>query len=286
MGEEPSGAEEDSEALRVLTLNLWHRSGDWPARREAIVRGISQLAPDVVGFQEVEALERDDGSIANQAEEIAVRCGMRMTYGVSHSSALPDGGRRHFGNAVLSRFPVTRSTCRPLPEGRRDEPRSVLHCVLGTPWGPVPVFVTHLAWRLDAGSDRVRQVRYLVRIVDELCPREAQGFPPVLLGDLNAEPDTDEIRYLTGLSSLRPPADRFADAWRYGGAGPGYTYDPVNPFAALSEEPARRIDYILVRGPGDDGLGRPRNPRLALAHPYDGVHASDHFGVVTNLEVP
>ena len=279
MGEEPGG-------LRVLTLNLWHRSDDWSARRSAVVRGVSELAPDIIGFQEVEALVEADGRTANQAEEIAVQCGMPMTYGISHSSALPGGRRRHFGNAVLSRFPVMRSTCRPLPDGRQDEPRSVLHCVLATPWGQVPVFVTHLAWREDAGPDRVRQVRALVQIVDELCPPDAEGFPPVLLGDLNAGPEADEIRYLTGPSSPPSPDARFVDAWTHGGVGPGYTFDPVNPFAALNEEPARRIDYILVRGPGDAGPGRPRDPRLALAHPYDGVHASDHFGVVTNLEVP
>ena len=39
--------------LRVLTLNLWHDSGPWPARRERIREWIDRLAPDLIAFQEV-----------------------------------------------------------------------------------------------------------------------------------------------------------------------------------------------------------------------------------------
>jgi hypothetical protein len=46
--------------IRVATLNLWMRSGDWPARRRVLRDGFAALAPDVVGFQEVETGEGGD----------------------------------------------------------------------------------------------------------------------------------------------------------------------------------------------------------------------------------
>lgn len=277
--------------LSVVTLNIWGRRGDWPARREVLVRRLAELDPDVVGLQEVESLVHADGRVDNQVDELAARLDMHTAYGVSHSWTGADGVRHDFGNAVLSRFPVSDAACFPLPKAERDEPRSVLACVVQAPRGPVPVLVTHLAWRLEAGADRLRQVRELVGVAERRHPTPPDdddpawaAFPPVLLADLNAEPESDELRYLTGLTTLGGTGVRWADAWRYGGAGPGYTYDPENPCAASTHEHARRIDYVLVRGPGDGGAGRPCGPRLAFTEPENGVYASDHFGVAVELE--
>lgn len=259
--------------LRVVTLNIWGRRGDWPSRREVLVRRLAELDPDVVGLQEVESLAHADGRVDNQVDELAARLDM------------------HTAHAVLSRFPVSDAACFPLPKAERDEPRSVLACVVQAPRGPVPVLVTHLAWRLEAGADRLRQVRELVGVAERRHPTPPDdddqawaAFPPVLLADLNAEPESDELRYLTGLTTLGGTGVRWADAWRYGGAGPGHTYDPENPYAASTHEHARRIDYVLVRGPGGGGAGRPCGPRLAFTEPENGVYASDHFGVAVELE--
>jgi endonuclease/exonuclease/phosphatase family metal-dependent hydrolase len=188
---------------------------------------------------------------------------------------------------------VQRTECRPLPLAERDEPRSVLFAVVETPFTPVPVMVTHLAWRLDNSAGRVRQVVDLARIAAELWPERSEHdpddpmyFPVVVLGDLNAEPESDELRYLTGQTSLGTRGVRFADAWRYGGVGPGYTFGPLNRHAAQTHEHGRRIDYVLLRGPGDGGTGLPHEPRLAFTEPRDGVFASDHFGVVVDLAAP
>ncbi|MBI4939855.1 MAG: endonuclease/exonuclease/phosphatase family protein [Actinobacteria bacterium] len=278
--------------LRFVTLNLWGRAGDWPARRAAVLAGLRALAPDVVGLQEVEELEGPDGTVENQAAGLAAELGLHVVYGVSHTRELPDGVTRRFGNALLSRYPLSGSGCRPLPEGRRDEPRSLLHAVVGTPHGPMTVVVTHLAWRLDASADRVRQVVALAACVENLHPSPPDDddpgwldLPPVVLADLNAEPASDEVRFLTGLSAVDGLGVRYADAWRYGGDGEGCTYAPSNPFAARSSEHGRRIDYVLVRGPVDGGLGVPHGPRLAFTEPVGGVHASDHYGVVADLRV-
>jgi hypothetical protein len=38
--------------VRVATLNLWGRRGEWDERRRVLARGFSELAPDLVAFQE------------------------------------------------------------------------------------------------------------------------------------------------------------------------------------------------------------------------------------------
>jgi endonuclease/exonuclease/phosphatase family metal-dependent hydrolase len=279
--------------LRVATLNIWGRSGNWPARREVLRQRVTELDVDVLGLQEVEELVDPDGAALNQAEELARALGFHLAYGISFSRPHPGGGTRHFGNAVLSRFPISSSKCCPLPDAERDEPRSVLFAVVDAPFAPVPFAATHLAWRLDNSAGRVKQVVELARVCEELWPERSEHdpddptyFPVVVLADLNAEPGSDELRYLTGLTSLGARGVRYADVWRYGGAGPGYTYDPLNSYAAEAHEHARRIDYVLVRGPGDGGTGLPREPRLAFTEHLDGVYASDHFGVVVDLAAP
>jgi hypothetical protein len=44
--------------VRVVTLNLWGRRGDWDARRKVIAKGLRELRPDLVAF--IEAIRTDD----------------------------------------------------------------------------------------------------------------------------------------------------------------------------------------------------------------------------------
>lgn len=46
----------------MLTLNLFARHGDWPARRDALRAGFAQLRPDLVTLQE--AVTDADGDTA------------------------------------------------------------------------------------------------------------------------------------------------------------------------------------------------------------------------------
>ena len=107
-------------------------------------------------------------------------------------------------------------------------------------------------------------------------------LPPILMGDMNAEPGADEIRYLGGLTAPEP-AVYFADCFAVRGDGPGYTWHRDNPFAALECSPNRRIDYIFVRGPDRWGRGEPLTARVAFDRPEAGVFASDHYGVYAEL---
>jgi hypothetical protein len=106
----------------------------------------------------------------------------------------------------------------------------------------------------------------------------------VLVADLNADPDADEVRFLRGLTSLGGPTVHFSDCWTSSGrTDPGHTYDRRNPYALRSHEWSRRIDYVFVRGPDQSFRGEPLSARLALDEPTDGVWPSDHFAVFAEI---
>jgi endonuclease/exonuclease/phosphatase family metal-dependent hydrolase len=262
--------------VRVATLNIWHRSDPWPQRLRLIRREIERLRPAVLGLQEV--LRDPDGGC--QAEEIAEGLGYRVVYGPA------DG---HLGNAVLSLLPVTDERTIPLPDLGSGEQRSVVYASVSTPYGALPVFVTHLNWRFDHGYVRLAQVRQALAAIDELAPAERGDLPAILMGDLNADPDSDEMRFLRGLSVVEGRSVFFADAWLYAGDGtPGTTFDRSNAYARAVREPSRRVDYILVRGgPDARQRGEPVHTEVAFTatemHAGETVWASDHFGLCSDI---
>jgi endonuclease/exonuclease/phosphatase family metal-dependent hydrolase len=157
-----------------------------------------------------------------------------------------------------------------------------------TPWGRQPLFVTHLNWKLHHGVVRVKQVVYAAERIFVLAPVEADFLPPVLMGDFNADPTADEIRYLKGQHVIDGRSLYFADVWDYAEpASAGYTYARDNAFALKNGEPNRRIDYIFVRGPDKQMRGEPRNVRRAFDQNVPSsagqVWPSDHYGVVCDL---
>jgi endonuclease/exonuclease/phosphatase family metal-dependent hydrolase len=267
------------ERLRVATLNLWNRQGPWPRRLPLIRAGLAGLDADVIGLQEVLGFP----GAPSQAHEVAP-----AGWHVHHAPAWAVGGGLTFGNAILSRHPLVDEQILALPAPADLDSRTVAFARVDVPGGPVPVFVTHLTFQLHLGHVRCGQVRALVDHVRALAPID--GPPPVLLGDFNADPDSDEMRFLRGLTPLGGECVYFADAWAATAAaeparGPGYTYDRRNGYARRTREPSRRIDYVYVRGPDRVLRGEPLAAWLALDQPVDGVWPSDHFAVVADLQL-
>jgi endonuclease/exonuclease/phosphatase family metal-dependent hydrolase len=260
--------------IRVVTFNIWNRSGPWEERFGSLKTTLARLSPDLVGLQEVIVTEHGDK--LDQGKAIAEALGYDYVYGSSH------GEGYSFGNAILSRWPILRHTVFRLPGGGESEPRTLLFAETEAPFGKIPFFCTHLAWRLDEGHIRQAQVVEIANHIGVLCPRGS--MPPILVGDFNAEPDSDEIRFLRGQTTLgRKSSVYFADAFRVAGDGsPGVTFSKKNPYAEPLREPERRIDYIFVR-PDDQHRGEPTNARVCFDEPEGGVFASDHFGVTATL---
>jgi endonuclease/exonuclease/phosphatase family metal-dependent hydrolase len=262
--------------IRVVTFNIWNRSGPWDERFGALKTTLGRMAPDLVGLQEVIVTEHGDK--LHQGKLIAEALGYHWVFGASH------GEGYSFGNAVLSRWPLIRHEVFPLPGGGDSEPRTLLFAEVDAPFGKLPFFCTHLAWRLHEGHIRQAQVVEIADRIDALCP--ADGLPPVLVGDFNAEPDSDEIRFLRGFTSLgRKASVYFADAFRVAGdGGSGVTFSKKNPYAEPLREPERRIDYIFIRG-NDQHRGEPLSANVCFDEPEGGVFASDHFGVTATIRM-
>jgi endonuclease/exonuclease/phosphatase family metal-dependent hydrolase len=191
----------------------------------------------------------------------------------------PDG--LEVGNAILSRFPVTARDALRLPHGAgADEGRTAVLARIEHPTGPVHVVTTQLNSEPTASAVRCEQVAALARFV----AGRSGGHPPVVTGDLNAEPESDEVRLLQGHQTA-PPVPGFAllDAWRYAEPGdPGWTWDPQNPLAPATFDLGARIDYVLVGMRG--GRRSVRAVHVAGREPVDGEWASDHAAVVADLD--
>jgi endonuclease/exonuclease/phosphatase family metal-dependent hydrolase len=269
--------------VRVLTWNVWWRFGPWQERQKAILAVLRDLRPDVVGLQEV--WERGG---ENQAEWLASELGLHWTWAPSRA---PERWQRRlgdpsvaFGNAVLSRWPIAAREVLELPAGPGDDDgRLVLHARVDAPGHQVPFFTTHLTAAADASAVRRRQVAALAAFV--AAHRGGTDFPPVITGDFNAWPDSDEVRGLGGYKTApAAPGQVFVDAWEYADpAAPSATWDAANPYVAQSCDPSVRIDYVHVGPPGPAGLGSVRAVRRAGDGPVDGVWPSDHAAVLVDL---
>jgi endonuclease/exonuclease/phosphatase family metal-dependent hydrolase len=259
--------------LRVLTLNLWNRSGPWPARARRIREWIERLDPDLIGFQEV--LRGSDG---DQANELLEGRGYHVAF--ARATDFWEDRSLEFGNAAASRWPITDRDEVELPSGGDGERRVAVSITVASPHGPLALTSTHLNWRLHHGWVREKQV---VAVCDRVRERRPQGgFPPVLVGDFNAEPDSTEIRYVSGLHAIDGRSVHFREAWRHAGdGGPGSNR---NAYARPWIEPERRIDYIFVGPPPQPtGLGNVETCRVVCDDAVDGVWPSDHFGVYAEL---
>ncbi|WP_434094741.1 endonuclease/exonuclease/phosphatase family protein [Streptomyces hyaluromycini] len=267
-----------------MTWNLWWRFGPWAERQKAILAVLRELRPDVVGLQEVWAADGE-----NLAEWLAGELGLHWAWAASPASErwqrrIGEPGTE-VGNAVLSRWPVVETEVLRLPTpAELDDGRLALYTRLAAPAHDVPFFTVHLTSQLHLSAVRGEQVTALAEFV--AAHRAGTGFPPVVTGDFNAWPDSDEIRRFCGLRTAPVvPGQVFFDAWEYADpAAPYATWDNANPYVPAGLGPSVRVDYVHVGAPaGPGGIGTVLAVRRAGAGPVNGVWPSDHAAVVADL---
>jgi endonuclease/exonuclease/phosphatase family metal-dependent hydrolase len=254
--------------IRVATQNLWRFHGDWPARRPVLIDGLRELGPDVAGFQE--AIVTDD---YDQPLDLL---GPGYEY-VHHSGRDPDGS----GNSIASRWPVG--------EVRELEAGTVAAEIEAPqPLGRLLYVNPESAYQKDRELEREIRMVEIARFVEAMLGDRPAHV--ILAGDLDAEPEAANLRFLRGLQSLGGMSVCYRDAWETSHPGEaGHTFTPENPTMPTGEtgawalEPGRRIDYVLVRCHGYGPTLDVRSCERLFDEPVGGAWASDHFGVMAEL---
>jgi len=257
--------------VKVLTWNIWWQFGPWQQRAPAIEATLQAANADVIALQEVWG-DADE----NYAQILAEKLGYHYFH--AECSIMNGVG---FGNAILSRWPIAETKVTTLSgKPETGETRNALFARIEGPRGPFDFFCTHLNWRYE--QSHIRQVQ--VREVAEFVKANTAGkMPPILCGDFNADPVSDEIRMLTGLTTAAAKELSFHDAWAIEGKGLGLTWDNRNPFVAADFEPDRRIDYIFAGHPKARGRGHITDVGIMGNAPVEGVWPSDHFGIMAKI---
>lgn len=242
--------------MRVATWNVWWRFAAWADRQPRIDATLVALDADVVMLQEAYTAPDDD-----QPRRLGDRLGLPH---VAYTHRYRGHEGVSIGNALLSRWPLDGllDVGIPGPHGRY---RTLLAATVATPAGPWTVATTHLAHRRrDAGWRRVQ-----VAEVDALVRDHAGDRPALLAGDLNAEPHDREMTWLARWGWTDLVATAALDDDR--------TWRSDNPHTSGSVFPDRRLDHAWGRGCRATGL------RLFGLDPVDGLHASDHAGIVVDV---
>jgi endonuclease/exonuclease/phosphatase family metal-dependent hydrolase len=259
--------------LRIATLNLWNRSEPYAVRMRQACEGITRLAPDILGLQEV---FEESASGRRQAHELASREGY-------HVLSYPAGplGTGTIGNAVLSRYPIVGGEARTLPHTDGASGRIIVRADIDLPEGPLHFFCTHLSYRADESYKREEQVL----AVDGFVRQAKRELPRILVGDFNAEPEATEIRFLTGKATLGGRSTYYQDAAAIVGTE-APTWARRNPYTGVFHEGDRRIDYVFATHARSDGNGEIVSCRLAFDEPDTPQgFASDHFGVIAEIRI-
>lgn len=234
--------------VRIMSYNIHTgANADGLIDLEAIAQTIEASGADIVGLQEVPRGWYINASM-DAVDWLAHR--LKMNY-VFYGAADPV-----WGNGILSRFPLPyfyETGTADLPEGNVRPRRSIIWEMFRMEDSKrFGVFVTHL----HHANAEVRLLQ-VPDLLDEVSATGFSGAPWIILGDLNARPDTEEID-LFHQAGLR-------DTFELTGSGDGYTY--------RSNHPDRRIDYIWI------------SPDLT-ARDFEVIQstASDHLGIAVTID--
>jgi len=214
--------------INILTYNI-HRGADVNNNYDLnrIIDVVKTLGADICGLQEVDNKYHKRSNFDDQLEIMSKALSMNKVVG---PSIIPDEKDESvwYGNGLLSSFPVLESYVHRMYMGddpnikydgtRETEPRSFIQVKLDLGEGKhLWAIVTHLSFH--SHEERMRQVEKLEEAVMEV------NGPLILMGDLNSEPESEELKTLRKL--LDDPS-----------YGKGLVTDPtVN----------KDIDYILTR---------------------------------------
>jgi endonuclease/exonuclease/phosphatase family metal-dependent hydrolase len=246
--------------LRLMTYNIHAGIGtDGKYDLERIADVIKNSKADVVGLQEVDVHWGARSNFDNEIKLLAERLDMNYFFAPIYDFEPGEEGgeRRQFGVAVLSKYPIIKEKNREITRLSTQDPNPTpkpapgfAEVKINAKGAQFTFYVTHLDYRSDP-IVREMQVRDMINIF-----AETDGYK-VLVGDMNATPDSEE---------LNPLFSAFQDAWSTIHHLSGYTFPAINP--------AKRIDYIFT----SEGIE---------VNDAEIVHtlASDHLPVIADVSL-
>jgi len=258
---------------RLVTWNVWGRYGNWQEREPAIIATLQDAQADILVLAESWATGSD-----SQCARLAGP--LNLPHHTFSGVRAQEDETALSGVAVMSRWPIAYAASRTFGDAR------VEYAELSGPRGRIQVCgVVMDAWWFDESQARQEAVRELLAY---LHPLRDDSIPLVVCGDFNCDPDSDEIRMLTGRTAAPVAGLSFYDAWevagpRAGAASAGATWSNANPHATQLLWPDRRIDYVFSATPRRGGAGHPLQATLLGTTPVHGTIASDHYAVQADL---
>ena len=205
---------------------------------------LQKIAHAIRGFDIVALQEMDAGSIrshnTNQAEYLALHAGFPFWY---HQTNRKIGNIARHSNGLLSKFQASEVTDYKLPGFIPG--RGVMLVRYGHIDNPLVLLIVHLALSKRA---RHRQLEFISEIVN--CYEHV-----IVMGDLNCQPESRELRYLLDSTNLCEPTHglKTFPSWR----------------------PQRRIDHILA------------SPSLEINDVHVLSHLlSDHLPIAMEIKLP
>lgn len=246
-------APESTGPIRFMSYNVhsaFNTAGSLDV--EEIARVIEDTEASIVGIQEIPR-----GRLLSGTTDLLTLLQLRL--GFEHVAFFGTTDPV-WGNAILSRYPITEVGTDYLPLVGTPMRRGVLGASVATDLGEILVISTHLQHVNDSDFHDVDPEADLLPVhteqIDTILRHWAGRDPAVLMGDFNARPDWAQIQQIIDAG--------WVDSWAEAGVGDGFTSGAANPMF--------RIDYVF------------HTPGLRAVDA--GVlisRASDHFPVVVDL---
>lgn len=230
--------------IRVMDYNV-HNGFNTAGRldMEALAEIIEASGADVVGLQEISRGWLIWGGV-DMLAWLSQRLDMPYISGPTSDA--------QWGNAILSRYPILSAETFSLPPDSLLLRRGYIVARIDVGHGNLTLIDTHFAHRSKDREARELQAAELARAWD--------GAPAtIIVGDMNATPDSDAMQILSGAGLVNVAAEI--------GTPPVYT--------SPAENPRRQIDYIWA------------SPDLRFSDlEIPQTTASDHLPIVATIILP
>jgi endonuclease/exonuclease/phosphatase family metal-dependent hydrolase len=233
--------------VKVMSYNIHHAVGeDDVLDLERIAKVIEDSGAEIIGLQEVDNHWSERSNFEDQAKWLADRLDMHYTYAANldNGPLNPGEPRRQYGTAVLSKYPIIQEENYPLTKIGNTEQRGLSETVINVKGHHLNFYNTHLALTT---AEREIQIQEIIEIASKT------NGPKVIMGDLNAKPDSNE---------MQPLFAQYKDAFA----------DQNEAYTIPADNPTRRIDYIFTSN----------EIQTANAEVISTI-ASDHLPIVAEL---